>query len=318
MAPSATATAQTEQQAQAQPGPVKPASNTTEKQQPDEMECQLHTLSRGPNPLRGIPSFPSFQEHRKHICVHMAAVFRNWARNNFTEGISGHISVRDPEFPDCIWMNPIGRHFSLLNGSDMVCLRISDGEIVGGNMTRPVNNPGYYIHSELHKARADIHAICHAHTIAGRAWCAFGRPLDMITQDVCDLYGVLAVDNEYAGIVTAEQEGRQIAAALGPRGKAALLMNHGIITVGHTVDEAAFLLGLVDRSCDIQLRVEAACAGNPALKKQIIPHELARSNYLMAGEKHWLYEEAQPDVQMEIELAGDVISAGLDYITVSM
>ena len=63
----------------------------------------------------------------------MAAVFRNWARNRFTEGISGHISVRDPEFPDCIWMNPIGRHFSLLNGSDMLCLRIADGAIVGGN-----------------------------------------------------------------------------------------------------------------------------------------------------------------------------------------
>lgn len=63
----------------------------------------------------------------------MAAVFRNWARNGYTEGISGHISVRDPEFPDLIWMNPIGKHFALLNGSDMVCLRISDGEIVGGN-----------------------------------------------------------------------------------------------------------------------------------------------------------------------------------------
>lgn len=63
----------------------------------------------------------------------MAAVFRNWARVGFTEGISGHISVRDPEFPDLIWMNPIGKHFALLNGSDMLCLRISDGEVVGGN-----------------------------------------------------------------------------------------------------------------------------------------------------------------------------------------
>lgn len=81
----------------------------------------------------GIPSFVSFYEHRKHIVVHMAAVFRNWARCGFTEGISGHISVRDPEFEHLIWMNPIGKHFGLLNGSDMLCLRISDGEIVGGN-----------------------------------------------------------------------------------------------------------------------------------------------------------------------------------------
>lgn len=170
----------------------------------------------------------------------------------------------------------------------------------------------------MHKARHDIHAICHAHTIAGRAWAAFGKPLDMITQDICDLYGVLAVDDEYGGIVTAEQEGRQIARALGPRGKAAILLNHGLISVGHTVDEASFLFGLVDRSCEIQLRVEAACAGNPALKKSIIPHELAMANYKMAGEKNWLYEEAQPDIQYEIELAGDVIQAGLDDIKVDV
>lgn len=85
----------------------------------------------------GIPTFPSFHEHRKHIVLHMAAVFRNWARHGYTEGISGHISVRDPEFPGLIWMNPIGKHFALMNGSDMLCLRISDGEIVGGNRVSP-------------------------------------------------------------------------------------------------------------------------------------------------------------------------------------
>lgn len=90
----------------------------------------------------GIPTFVSFHEHRKHIVLHMAAVFRSWARNGYTEGISGHISVRDPEFSDLIWMNPIGRHFALLNASDMVCLRISDGEIVGGNRVCPSASVG--------------------------------------------------------------------------------------------------------------------------------------------------------------------------------
>ncbi len=84
----------------------------------------------------GIPNFVSFHEHRKHIVVHMAAVMRNWARVGFTEGISGHISVRDPELDGLMWMNPIGRHFALLNGSDMLCLRLSNGEIVGGNRVR--------------------------------------------------------------------------------------------------------------------------------------------------------------------------------------
>lgn len=172
------------------------------------------------------------------------------------------------------------------------------------------------IHSEIHKARADVHSICHAHTIAGRAWTVFGKPLDMITQDVCDLYGSIAVDSEYGGIVTDQQEGQRIARLLGNKSKAALLLNHGLLTVGSTVDEASFLFGLLDRSCEIQLRVEAACAGNPALKKHIIPHESAKFNFAMAGEKNWLYAEAQPDIEYEIVIAGNVISSGLEEISV--
>ncbi|CEJ90095.1 Putative Arad-like aldolase/epimerase [[Torrubiella] hemipterigena] len=278
--------------------PVKTAVDQQQLQHLDESD-HLHELSFGPNALSGIPRFVSFHEHRKHVVTHMAATFRNWARCGFTEGISGHISVLDPEFPQLMWMNPIGKHFALLNGSDMLCLRIADGQFVGGSKTRPVNRAGYYIHSEIHKARPDAHAICHAHTIAGRAWCAFGRPLEMLTQDICDLYGVIGCDSEYTGLVTASEEGRRIAAVLGPRGKAALLLNHGVVTIGATVDEAGFLFGLVDRSCEVQLKVEAA-----GLAKRVIPEEMARRNFEVASGRDWLYEEAQPDVQYEIVMAG--------------
>jgi ribulose-5-phosphate 4-epimerase/fuculose-1-phosphate aldolase len=63
----------------------------------------------------------------------MAAVFRDFARKGFTEGMSGHISVRDPEFVDFMWMNPLGRHFGLLRAGDMICLDIKTGAIVGGD-----------------------------------------------------------------------------------------------------------------------------------------------------------------------------------------
>lgn len=109
-----------------------PGLNGSVKKDKDP-DCQLHELSMGPNPLTGIPTFVNHQFHREHILLHMAAVFRNWARMGYTEGISGHISVRDPERPDCIWMNPIGKHFGLMNASDMVCLEIDTGKIVGGN-----------------------------------------------------------------------------------------------------------------------------------------------------------------------------------------
>lgn len=59
-------------------------------------------------------------------------------------------------------------------------------------------------------------------------------------------------------------------------------MNHGLITVGSTVDEAAFLFSLLEHSCEIQLKVEAAAANG--LKKVIITPEEAAYNFKMASD----------------------------------
>jgi len=142
----------------------------------------------------------------------------------------------------------------------------------------------------------------------------------MLTQDVCNFHNAHAVYANYGGIVFGADEGKRIAAALGGANKAVILMNHGLLTVGATVDEAGFLFGLLDRSCAIQLQVEAACAGNPGLKRNVISDEEAAYNFRMASEKHVLYREAQPDVEMEFELAGgeEALAAGLDGLEVGL
>lgn len=246
-------------------------------------------------------------EHRRHILIHMAATFRYFSRCNFTEGQSGHISVRDPEHPGLMWMNPLGRHFGMLTAGDMICLRIEDGKILstfqGRPHTRTINSAGYNIHSAVHKRRhADVHAICHAHTNAGRAWSVFAKPLEMLNQDICFLHEHHAVYADYGGIAFGSDEGEAIASALGEHNKAAILMNHGLITVGATVDEAGFLFGIMDRSCAMQLQVEAAAANG--LKKNIITDDEARYNFIMASEENVLYREAQPDLEYEMEACG--------------
>jgi ribulose-5-phosphate 4-epimerase/fuculose-1-phosphate aldolase len=53
------------------------------------------------------------------------------------------------------------------------------------------------------------------------------------------------------------EEGKRIAHALADN-KAAILRNHGILTVGHSVDEAAWLYITMERTCEVQLMAEAA------------------------------------------------------------
>jgi len=259
-------------------------------------QSPLQAISQGVS-LPGIPSFTDIEKHRAWLLEHMAGAFRVFARKGFTEGMSGHISVRDPEHPHWFWTNPLARHFGLLKASDMILLDYS-GAVVGGNSSRPANAAGFLIHGAVHKARPDVHAACHMHSKAGKAWSAFNKKLEMLNQDVCYFYGdALTVYTEFGGVVFSAEEGARLAASLGPNGKGLILRNHGLLTVGTTVDEAAYLFTLLERSCEIQLMADAAAANG--LKKILVPDEAAEYTFRMSSDPESLYWEHQPDLEYE-------------------
>jgi hypothetical protein len=90
------------------------------------------TMLQGVDALPGIPVFDDLSKKRQWQLEHMATVFRFFARNSYTEGMSGHISVRDPEWDNAFWINPLGVHWALSKASDMVMLD-QNGEVLGGN-----------------------------------------------------------------------------------------------------------------------------------------------------------------------------------------
>ena len=184
----------------------------------------------------------------------LAAALRIFGRFGFDEGLAGHITVRDPFDPTHFWVNPAGRSFKLMRVSDLI--KVDDaGAIVEGEGL--LNQAAFAIHSRIHKARPDVMAAAHAHSLYGKAWSTLGRLLDPLTQDACAFYQDHALFDDYTGVVTDLGEGDRIAAALGQH-KAVILRNHGLLTVGHTVDEAAFWFVTMERSCQAQLLAEAA------------------------------------------------------------
>lgn len=175
-------------------------------------------------------------------------------------------------------------HFSLIKVSDLILVD-EDGTVVEGD--EPVNGAAFAIHSEIHKARPDVHAACHAHSVHGKAFSVFGRELDMITQDALRFYKSHGVYRDFRGVVVDSEEGQRIAAALGD-GKAAILQNHGLLTVGRTVDEAAFWFISLERTCQAQLLADAASAAGYE-KKFIDDDEAARTVAQVGGpDKGWL------------------------------
>jgi ribulose-5-phosphate 4-epimerase/fuculose-1-phosphate aldolase len=196
-------------------------------------------------------------QERRHRKERLAAAFRLFGRFGFDEGVAGHITARDPERLDHFWVNPFAMNFKQIRVSDLLLVN-DDGEVVEGE--RPVNRAAFAIHSQVHAARPDVIAAAHAHSVHGKAFSSLGRRLDPITQDVCAFYDDHSVFDDFTGVVLDTEEGKRIAHALGGN-KAVILRNHGLLTVGHSVDEAAYWFISMERSCQAQLL--ASAAGEP-------------------------------------------------------
>ena len=224
-----------------------------------------------PHPHNGAYEDPAVERlYRKQ---RLAAAFRLFSKCGFDEGVAGHITARDPEHGDRFWVNPFGMHFGHVSVSSLICVNHL-GDVVEGD--QPVNTAAFAIHSQVHAARPDVVAAAHAHSIYGKSWSAMGRLLEPIPQDVCAFYEDHALFDDFTVVLLATEEGKRIAHALGER-KAVILRNHGLLTVGHSVDEAAWWFITMERSCQAQLL--ASAAGQPVH----IAHESAELTRSQVG-----------------------------------
>jgi len=214
-----------------------------------------------------MPARPTIEAERLHRKQQLAGAFRVFGKFGFSEGVAGHITARDPELTDHFWVNPFGISFNKIKVSDLVLVN-EHGEIVEGKHEM-LNKAAFAIHSRIHEARPDAIAAAHAHSIYGKTWSAFGKKLDPITQDACAFYEDHGLFDDYTGVVNDLGEGDRIAGALGDK-KAAILKNHGLLTVGGSVEEVAWWFISMERCCQAQILAEST--GN---KVHLIDHETA-------------------------------------------
>jgi len=190
----------------------------------------------------------------------------------------------------------------MINVSDLVLVN-EKGETMEPTQYK-VNAAGFIIHSEIHKARKNVNAAVHMHSPYGRAWSCFGREIEMLDQDACMFYHDLSVYKGFGGVVLAKDEGVRIAKALGPRNKNIILQNHGLLTCGGTVAEAAAFFIALERSCQTQLLAEAAAANGVA--KKYIAHQEAEYTKEGTGTPAVMFMQFLPEYRLiEKETGGE-------------
>jgi ribulose-5-phosphate 4-epimerase/fuculose-1-phosphate aldolase len=202
---------------------------------------------------RTPPVFETVEQERRHRLERLAGVCRIFGRLGFSEGLLGHVTVRDPEHPDRLWANPLGISFNRIRVSDLVQVD-HDGNVLVGDL--PVNPVGLLLHSAVHRARPEVVAVCHAHSTYGSAWSAFGAPVEPITQDTCVFFEVQAIIREPRAVLD-RAAADDWAAQLGDH-KVGIQVGHGLFTTGRSVDEAAWWFVGFDKACHVQLLARAA------------------------------------------------------------
>lgn len=226
--------------------------------------------------LRPVPpTFDDPYEQREHLKGRLAAGFRIFHELGFDEGVMGHLSARDPVDPNLFWLNPFAVSFGILKASDMQLVTL-DGALVEG---RGAVHPGAMIlHPDIYAAHPEIQAIGHSHSLFGRIWSTFGRLLDPITNESAVFFGRHSLYDSHAN-----GEGANLAAALRADDAGLIMVNHGIVTVGQTVDEMLYRFLSLEKCCQVQIQSESV--GTP----RILPDDIAtRIAQGATPERGWL------------------------------
>ncbi len=170
------------------------------------------------------------------------------ASRGLVSGSSGNVSVRlsPQDAPDpLIAVTPSGKPYSDLEEADIVVVD-QDGEPVEGD---GVPSSETLLHLALYRARPDIAAVVHTHSLFASVAAVAGMEIPPILDEMATTLGGPVRVSEY-GFPGSAELADKVALALGDRA-AALIRNHGAVGVGGSAQEALEVCTLLERAAQI-------------------------------------------------------------------
>ncbi|XP_073503611.1 alpha-adducin isoform X14 [Phyllobates terribilis] len=210
------------------------------------------------NDLRGSDSI-AYEKGEKLLRCKLAAFYRLADLFGWSQLIYNHITVRVSSEQEHFLIVPFGLLYSEVTASSLVKVNLQGDIVDRGSTNLGVNKAGFTLHSAIYAARPDVKCIVHIHTPAGAAVSAMKCGLLPLSPESLCL-GEVAY-HDYHGILVDEEEKTLIQKNLGPRSKVLILRNHGLVTMGETVEEAFYYIHNLVSACEIQVRTLASAGG---------------------------------------------------------
>ena len=177
--------------------------------------------------------------------------FRFLDRLGLNAGRSGNISLRlasaSENEEDLFLITPSGVIKRQLSPEDILLVN-KDLDVIEGDKNPSVESP---THMAVYKARSDVKAIIHAHSIYASAFAVVRKPIPPILEELVYVTGGEISVTEYAQSGT-DDLAKNIVDALGEK-KAVLIANHGILTCGKDLDDALEVLISAERTAQVYI-----------------------------------------------------------------
>ncbi|MEE9550583.1 MAG: class II aldolase/adducin family protein, partial [Candidatus Binatia bacterium] len=133
-----------------------------------------------------------------------------------------------------------------------------DGKKIRGDYER---HSEIFIHTEIYKARPDVHCVIHTHPTYVTAFASLRQPIRTISHEGSIFYDSLPLFDYTTALIRTPQLGQEVAKTLeGCRG--VLMLNHGVTVVGISVEVATLHAVFLEKAARIQLL--AMASGNPS------------------------------------------------------
>ncbi len=174
-------------------------------------------------------------------------------------GSSGNISMRlqGKGKTGLMAITPTSRHYDTLNPDDIPIIDF-DGQTIEGKLRPSVETP---LHIAIYKARKNINAVIHTHSVFASAAAVAGKEIPAILLDqVIFLGGEIKTCG--GALVSTPEQIDDFIRALGDR-SAVLIPNHGAVGTGRTMRDAFIACELIEKTAQVYLLALGAGKVNP-------------------------------------------------------
>lgn len=170
-------------------------------------------------------------------------------KNKLITGTWGNISCRT-HLENVFAITPSGSNYAILKPEDIPIID-GAGTVIDDFNPQSIPSSEMPLHLAIYRARPDIKAVVHTHSIYASACAVVRKTIPAIIEDMVQVVGGEIAISKYA-LAGTEELGEEAVKSLETR-NAVLLANHGVVACGHSIKEAMLCAELVEKAAQIYI-----------------------------------------------------------------